>query len=67
MPQQSTIGALILDVVKTNPQCTLEELTQQLQDWPWQDVFIEVDRLNRLGHLTLSQSRYGLTTTLHAL
>jgi hypothetical protein len=67
MPQQPTIGNLILEVVRTNPDCTLDEVTLQLQDWPWQDVFLEVDRLSRLGHLTLSQSRYGLTTTLHAL
>lgn len=32
----------------------------------WQDVFLEVDRLSRLGHLTLNKSGYGLTTTLHA-
>jgi len=67
MPQQVTIGDLILQVVRTKPQCTLEEVTQQLQDWPWQDVFLEVDRLSRLGHLALNQSRYGLTTTLNAL
>lgn len=66
MSQHATIGDRILDIVRTKPQCTLEEVTQQLQDWPWQDVFLEVDRLSRSGRLTLNKSRYGLTTTLHA-
>jgi len=48
-------------------QATIEEVTQQLQDWPSQDVFLEVDGLSRLGHLALNTSEYGLTTTLHAL
>lgn len=67
MLQHATIGNLILEVVRTKHECTLEEVTQQLQDWPWQDVFLEVDRLSRLGHLKLNRSRYGLTTTLQAL
>jgi hypothetical protein len=67
MLQQQTIGDQILEVVRTNPECTLDEVTQQLQQWCWSDVFLEVDRLSRLGHLALSQSRYGLTTTLRAL
>jgi hypothetical protein len=67
MSQHTTIGDRILDVVRTTPQCTLDEVTQQLQEWPWQDVFFEVDRLSRSGRLALNKSRYGLTTTLHAL
>jgi hypothetical protein len=39
---------------------------QLLHDWPWQDVFLEVDRLSRLGHLTVSHDSYLLKTTLHA-
>ena len=67
-PQQATIGNLILERVRTKPQCTLEEVTQELEDWPWQDVFLEVARLSRLGHLTLNKKNgYGLTTTFHAL
>ncbi|MDI3462168.1 MAG: hypothetical protein OJF50_000989 [Nitrospira sp.] len=37
-----------------------------MDDLSWQDVFLEVDRLSRLGHLTLNESGYALTTTLHA-
>lgn len=62
--QQGTVANQILEVLKTHPECTLEELTQCLQDVDWLDVFLEVDRLSRFGQLRLSQSSLGLTTTL---
>jgi hypothetical protein len=62
--QQGTVANQILEVLKTHPECTLEELTQCLRDVDWLDVFLEVDRLSRFGQLRLSQSSLGLTTTL---
>ena len=62
--QQTTIGDRVLEVVRANPGCTLETVTQQLQDVSWSDVFLEVDRLSRSGNLRLFQSRFGLTTTI---
>jgi len=64
MLQQGTIGDQILEVVRAHPDCTLEEVTQQLPELPWADVFIEVDRLYRLGHLRITQINFGLTATL---
>jgi hypothetical protein len=64
MLQQGTIGDRILDVVRANPDCTLEEVTRQLPELYWSDVFLEVERLSRLGHLRMIQSSLGLTTTL---
>ena len=64
MVQQLTIGNRVLEVVRANPDCTVEAVTQQLQDVSWTDVFIEVDRLRRSGNLRLFQSRLGSTTTL---
>ena len=64
MVQQLTIGNRVLEVVRANPGCTVEAVTQQLQDVSWTDVFIEVDRLRRSGNLRLFQSRFGSTTTL---
>ena len=61
---QLTIGNRVLEVVRANPGCTVEAVTQQLQDVSWTDVFIEVDRLRRSGNLRLFQSRFGSTTTL---
>jgi len=65
MPQESTIGDRILEVVRANPDCTLDEVTQQLPDLYWSDVFLEVDRLSRLGYLRLIEdSSLKFTTRL---
>lgn len=59
------IGDRILEVVRTNPDCSLEDVVQQLPDILWSDVFIEVDRLNRLGHLRLVQDISLRATSIH--
>lgn len=53
MLQHATISDQILEVVKANPDCTLEEVAQQFPDPDWFDVYIEVERLSRSGHLRL--------------
>jgi len=53
MFQQATISDQILEVVKANPGCTLEQVTQQLTDLHSNDVYIEVERLCQAGHLRL--------------
>lgn len=57
----------ILEFVKAHPNCTLDEVTLRLQEWNWSEVFIEVDRLNRLGRLRLIRSGTGFVTRLSAL
>jgi hypothetical protein len=64
LQQVTTIGDQILEVVRAHPDCMLEEVTQQLPELHWSEVFIEVDRLSRLGHVRITQSRFGLTATL---
>ena len=51
MLQPGTIGDQILELVKANPLCTLEKLTQALPELHWYNVYIEVDRLSRSGRL----------------
>lgn len=67
MLKQGTAADEILNVVKAYPGCTLDELTQRLPKWNWSEVFIEVDRLSRLGQLRLTQNHGSFITTLHAL
>lgn len=64
MLQLGTIGDRILEIVRANPDCTLEAVTRQLPELYWSDVFLEVERLRRSGQLQLTQSSLGLTTTL---
>ena len=56
MLSAAPIGDRVLEVVRTHPHCSLDEVVQQLPDVHWSDVFIEVDRLNRLGRLRLVQN-----------
>jgi len=58
--QQTIVGDRILDVVKAHSDCTLEEVTQQLPDLEWSDVYFGVIRLSRSGHVRLVQSRFSL-------
>ena len=53
MLQQTTIADRILELVKANPDCTLEEVAQQFPDLDWFDVYSKVERLSRSGHLQL--------------
>jgi hypothetical protein len=64
MVQQETVANQILEVVRLNPDCTLEDLTHSLRELRWSDVFNEVNNLSRSGLLKLTESSLGLTTTL---
>ncbi len=64
MLREDTIAEEILEVVRANPDCTLEELTQRLEWHSWSQVFLEVDRLSRSGRLILTQAGVGFITTL---
>jgi len=65
--QPSTIGDQILEAVRANPDCTLDQLIFKVSGASWSEVFLEVDRMSRSGQLRLTKSRSGMTTTLHAL
>ena len=67
MPQQGLLGDQILEVVRANPDCTLDGLMLRVSGASWSEVSLEVDRLSRSGQLRLTKSRSGLTTTLRAV
>jgi len=67
MLQQAFLGDQILDVVRANPGCTLDELILSLPGVSWSDVFLEVDRMSRSGQLQLTQNHAGRVTTLHTV
>ena len=65
MLQQTSTEEQILELVRAYPDSTLEEVTQQLPELHWTEVFLAVHHLRRLGHLLLTQSNGGLITKLH--
>ena len=53
MLQQGPFGDQILEMVRANPDCTLEEVRQQLPNLHPFALYLEVERLRRLGHLRM--------------
>ena len=53
MVQEATLRDRILELVKANLGCTLDQVTQQFPELHWYHVYIEVERLCRSGHLRL--------------
>jgi len=49
MPQQETIAHQIRKAVRRAPGCQLDELEQSLPGLTWNQTFLEVDRLSRMG------------------
>jgi hypothetical protein len=64
MLQQETFANQILEVVRVNHDCTLDQLIQCLRELCWSDVLFEVHKLSRSGQLRLTESSLGLTTRL---
>ena len=67
MSQQLTVTDRIIQMVRSTPDCSLEELTHNLSDLSWSEVFLEVDRLSRSGQLILTRSGVRFMTSLRAL
>jgi len=63
MLQHATIGDQIVEVVKANPGCTLEEIIHDFPGLHWSDVYLEVDRLTRSGRLRMIRDTKLSTTT----
>lgn len=49
MKPDVTITEQILNTVPQRPDCTMEESVAELPETAWSQVFLEVDRLRRLG------------------
>jgi hypothetical protein len=65
--RQDIVADQILEVVRIHSECPLDELIKSLPGLGWAEIVHGVIRLTRSGQLQLSESRLGLTTTLHAL
>ncbi len=57
-----TVGDRILEEVARAPGCLIEELVLACDDFTWNQVFVEVDRLSRRGDVILTMRGPGLYT-----
>ena len=55
----SEITSRILKVVTRKKVCHMEDLLEQCHDYTWNQVFLEVDRLSRIGGLRLVYQKDG--------
>ena len=73
MEHHTDIRHRILDIVHRLPDCELEGIMRECADPTWNQVFLEVDHLSRLGLVVLKQKRpghysvtaKGITPTIH--
>ena len=49
----------VLRVVHRRRECAIEELLQECSSYTWNQVFLEIDRLSRLGELCLRYKKHG--------
>jgi hypothetical protein len=62
MNQEFPLTERILEAVAQVPGCRIEELASLLPDLTWYQVFREVDRLSRSGHVRLLLDGRGIFT-----
>ncbi len=53
MTQFSQVESVILQALERRGPCTIDELTERLPDYTWNQVFTSVDRLSRGSILTI--------------
>lgn len=62
MSQSTAVADRILDVVSQAPGCRLDELEFACSDLTWNQIFLEIDRMSRMGHVWLQSAGRGLYT-----
>jgi hypothetical protein len=59
MASQSPVTHRILKAVRHTHGCDLDSLASSLPDLTWNQVFLEVDRLSRLGRIRVTAGSSG--------
>jgi hypothetical protein len=53
MSHEQTIADCIIEAVSRSPDCLLEELALDCPDLTWNQIFVEIARMNEEGRLLL--------------
>jgi hypothetical protein len=62
VPQQGSVAARIIEVLRGAPVCDLDDLELRLPDLTWNQVFLEVDHLSRTGQVRVTPKGRGVYT-----
>ncbi len=64
MASHKNTGRRVLAIIVLHPGCDVEEIVVECPDLTWNQVFLELDRLSRMGYVILKQTgrgRYSVT------
>lgn len=59
MAQHTTVEDQVIDIVRRAHACNLEDLTRQCTNVTWNQVFLAIDRLSRIGEIMLIPTGRG--------
>ena len=59
LANQNNLRKRLLDIVRKQKMCDLDELILECTSYSWTDVFLEVDQLSRSGELRLLCKKAG--------
>ena len=59
MGKHKTVKGRIVEAVRNAPGCHLEEVVMSCPQVRWNDIFVEVGRLNRTGELLVTSADDG--------
>ena len=62
MLQQETVADRILKTVRRFPGCELDDLELRLPGLTWNQIFLEIDRMSRIGQVRLTAEGLGVYT-----
>lgn len=60
MIQEQTVADRIIETVSRSPGCLLEEVALECPDLTWNQVFLTVDQLSRVGRVHLAKKGPGV-------
>lgn len=66
MSQQKPITDRILEFLQGSPECEFEALVARYPEFSWNELFLEVSRLQRAGQVTVTRG-VGVFTIKHTV
>lgn len=65
MAQQKPITDRIFEFLQSSPECEFEALVTRYPEFTWNELFLEVNRLNRTGLVKVTRG-VGIFTITHS-